>query len=189
MFYIITILTASLLIIAANAIFLSPAVVSVGEIALSVAVGVLAIIAEDGLSALILRRLTPTAWYSPDVKVFNVSRKEQKFYRSIKIKKWKDLVPELGLFTGFSKNDLKSTDDHEYLSRFLLESNYGVIIHLANGLLGFVIMFIPLCSTPSIWIPIFIVNLILSLMPVAVLRYTSCTLSKLYSRSREKIKK
>ena len=152
---------------------------------LAVAVGVIAIIAQDGIGAIIIRRLTPKAWYLPERRFFTVSAKERKFYTKLKIKKWKDYVPELGLFTGFSKSEIKDSDDPEYLGRFLVESNYGVIIHIANAALGFVIEFIPICSAPSIWIPIYVVNFVLSILPVAILRYTSHTLAKLYQRSKK----
>ena len=152
---------------------------------LAVAIGVIAIIAQDGIGALIIRRLTPRSWYLPERRFFNVSAKERKLYTKLKIKKWKDYVPELGMFTGFSKSELRDTESPEYLGRFLVESNYGVIIHIANAVLGFVIMFIPICSAPSIWIPIYVVNFILSILPVAILRYTSHTLVKLYARTQK----
>ena len=152
---------------------------------LSVAIGVIAIIAQDGIGAIIIRRLTPKKWYLPERALFTVSAKERKFYTKLKIKKWKDFVPELGLFTGFSKSEIKEAEDPEYLGRFLVESNYGVIIHVANALFGFVIAFIPICSAPSIWIPIYVVNFVLSILPVAILRYTSHTLAKLYQRSKK----
>lgn len=150
---------------------------------LCTAIGIIAIIVADGVEALVIRRLTPKKWYAPESRAFTVSECERKLYKKMKIKKWKDRVPELGVFTGFSKSEIKSSDDTEYLGRFLLESNYGVIIHLANALLGFVIAFIPFCSAPSIWIPIYAVNFILSILPVFILRYTSCTLLKLYKKS------
>lgn len=147
------------------------------------AIGVIAIIAADGIEALIIRRLTPKKWYAPESAFFTVSDRERKIYTKMKIKKWKDSVPELGMFTGFSKSEIKSADDSEYLSRFLLESNYGVIIHIANAVFGFVIAFIPFCSAPSIWIPIYAVNFVLSILPVFILRYTSHTLNKLYKKT------
>lgn len=103
----------------------------------------------------------------------------------MKIKAWKDKVPELGGFTDFHKDRLESQSDAAYLERFLIESNFGVIVHLVNGIFGVFILFIPFCSMPSVWIPVFIVNLILSLMPVAILRHTSYTLLRLYNRSRK----
>ena len=91
-------------------------------------------------------------------------------------------MPELGCFTGFSKRNIEKTDDVDYLSRFLTESNYGVVIHLANALFGFVIAFIPICSSPSVWIPIYVINFVLSMLPVFILRYTEYTLYHLYKR-------
>ena len=141
-----------------------------------------AVIAADGIGALILRRLTPAAWYAPHRALFRVSRREYRFYRTVRVHRWKGLVPELGLFTGFSKSDLASTDDPAYLHRFLTENNYGAVIHLQNALCGFVICFLPPCSSPAVWIPIAAVNFVLSLLPVAVLRYTSHSLLHLYER-------
>ena len=69
--------------------------------------------------------------------------------------------------------------------KFLLEANFGVIIHLENALFGFLIAFIPPCSSPSIWIPVSAVNFVLSMLPVFVLRFTSHTLKKLYIRSKK----
>ncbi len=184
MFYIITILVSACLIIAANLAFSPFSWELLGSLSLSVAIGVVAVIAVDGIFALLIRRLTPASWYHPRKSLFEVKKGERSFYARIKIKKWKDLVPELGLFTGFSKSEVKDTGDSAYLERFLTESNYGMVIHLANALLGFLIMFIPWCSSPSVWIPIFAVNFILSLMPVAVLRYTAYTLLRLYKRSK-----
>lgn len=144
--------------------------------------GVIAIIAWDGLMAFVIRRALPMSWFSPGKKIFQVSKKEKKFYQSIKIKSWKDKIPELGGFTSFHKNELSSSNDVEYLKRFIIESNYGVIIHIENALLGFLIFLIPMCSTPSIWIPIFAVNFVLSMLPVFVLRYVTHTLNRLYEK-------
>lgn len=145
-------------------------------------IGVISIIAWDGLMAFIIRRTLPMSWFSPGKKIFQVSKKEKKFYQSIKIKSWKDKIPELGGFTSFHKNELSSSNDVEYLKRFIIESNYGVIIHIENALLGFLIFLIPMCSAPSIWIPIFAVNFVLSILPVFVLRYVTHTLNRLYEK-------
>lgn len=144
--------------------------------------GVIAVIAWDGLMAFIIRRALPMSWFSPGKKIFQVSKKEKKFYQSIKIKSWKDKIPELGGFTSFHKNELSSSNDVEYLKRFIIESNYGVIIHIENAFLGFLIFLIPLCSAPSIWVPIFAVNFVLSVLPVFVLRYVTHTLNRLYEK-------
>ena len=152
------------------------------HLSIDTVIGVIAVIAWDGLMAFLIRRALPMSWFSPGKKIFNVSKKEKKFYQSIKIKSWKDKIPELGGFTSFHKNELSSSNDVEYLKRFIVESNYGVVIHIENALLGFMIFLIPMCSAPSIWIPIFAVNLVLSMLPVFVLRYVTHTLNRLYEK-------
>ena len=184
MLYVSVIIGSAIIIIIANTVFsFSPELLLSNT--LSVSLGVIAIIAQDGIGALLLRRLTPAKWYAPGRKFFRVTKKERDIYHKLKIKKWKDYVPELGIFTGFSKSEIKDADDPSYLGKFLVESNYGVVIHIVNAITGFVIMFIPCCSSSSIWIPIFAVNFVLCLLPVAVLRYTSHTLLKLYERTQK----
>ena len=103
---------------------------------MNVTVGTIGVIAIDGLGAFLVRRALPEKWFLPNRKLFTVSKKEHKFYQSIKIKSWKDKVPELGMFTAFSKSEFKSSSDAEYLKRFIIESNYGVICHLQNAIFG-----------------------------------------------------
>ena len=185
MFYIITI-TAATLVIALVNFFASGDLSAMNLLALvlKTSVGTLSVIAVDGLFAFLIRRCLPESLFGADRAFFSVSKKEFDLYRKLKIKKWKDLIPELGLFTGFSKSEIADRDDGEYLGRFLLEANYGVIIHLENAIFGFLIAFIPICSAPSIWIPVVAVNFVLSMLPVFVLRYTTHTLRKLYIRSK-----
>lgn len=186
MLYIIMIAFATVIIALVNFLAsgdLTP--MSLLSLLISASSGTVAVIAIDGLFAFFIRRLLPKSLFAAGRKAFIVSKKEFDLYRKLKIKKWKDIVPELGLFTGFSKSHISDRDDGEYLERFLLESNYGVVIHLANALLGSLIAFIPICSSPSIWIPVATVNFILSMLPVFVLRFTSHTLLKLYLRSKK----
>ena len=187
MFYLIIIAISIIFVSAANILFLIP--VTLGEAGytlLCVVIGAVAVFAIDGVFAFAIRRLTPKRWYAPDVMLFRVGKKERNLYRSLKIKSWKDKIPELGGFTSFHKDKLESHSDAAYLERFIIEANYGVVIHLANAVLGFLIMFIPFCSAPGIWIPIFAVNFILSLLPVAVLRFTLYSLCNLYDRCKRK---
>ena len=186
MFYLIFVIVSALLIILYNAMSVGFSLGSLLDATISVAIGAAAIFIVDAILALAIRRLTPQCLYKPECILFRVSKREKKLYTKLKIKKWKDVVPELGVFTGFSKSEIKSTNDPKYLHRFLIESNYGVVIHLANAIFGFVILFIPLCSRPSIWVPIFIVNFILSMLPVFILRHTTHTLFRLYKKSQRK---
>ena len=188
MFYIAVILLSVLVIILANAAArgLFGDLRSLLFLSLSVIGGTVAVIAVDGAGAFIIRRLIPEHLFAPDCPAFAVGAKEQKLYRRLKINTWKDKVPELGVFTGFNKSRFESSTDVDYLGRFLVESNYGVVIHLENAIFGWLILFIPFCRMPSIWLPIAAVNFVLSLLPVAVLRYNTRPLRFLYSRSIKK---
>ncbi len=189
LFYIITILVSILFVVLGHGLFMSPMFSDPAEllwVLLYVVIGAVAVIAIDGLEALIIRRLNPESWYMPGKKIFTVSKKEVKFYKFIKIKAWKDKVPELGMFTGLSKSKLGDTNDTEYLKQFLIEINYGTIIHLVNALTGFLVLLIPMCQSPGIWVPVFIVNFVLSMLPVFILRYTSYTLYRIYQSKLKK---
>jgi len=76
-------------------------------IILSVVLSTMAIIAIDGLTAGIVR-LLPKKLFNPFAKRFKVFKWEKSFYQKLGIKKWKDLVPELGHLTGFRKNKIKT---------------------------------------------------------------------------------
>ena len=189
--YIIVILVSIVLVTLGHGFFMTPMFSQPIEflwVALYLVIGTVAVIAIDGLFALFIRRLTPEKWYLPGRKVFNVSKKETKFYKFLKIKAWKDKVPELGMFTGLSKSKLGNTNDTEYLRQFLIEINYGTVIHLVNALTGFLVILIPmpLFTSFGIWLPIFIVNFVLSIMPVFILRYTSYTLQRIYNSKLKK---
>lgn len=180
MFYLGIIFIAVLIVAAWNAVLFSTFL----EALFYTLFGTVAVIAVDAVTALLVRHL-PERWFAPDSPRFHVGEKERKFYRKLKIKAWKDKVPELGCFTGFHKNKFESSGDSEYLARFLLESNYGVVIHIVNALAGFLIVFIPQVDM-QIGVPVAIVNCVLSLMPVAILRYHTAPLRRLYIKSLQK---
>ena len=186
MIYVLIILGSMLLITLINGLlFVPPSPSLLGMTALSTLLGTISVIAWDGVVAFLIRRL-PERWFSADQTAFRVGKREKLFYRRIRINQWKCCVPELGCFTGFSKSTFTDPRDSAYLSRFLLESNYGVAIHLANALLGFLIVLLPWCSDPAIAYPIALVNMILSLLPVAVLRFNTVPLRNIYLRSLKK---
>ncbi|MBR5280779.1 MAG: hypothetical protein IKU26_07440 [Clostridia bacterium] len=142
------------------------------------------VIAVDGLTAFLVRRL-PEKWFQPGGRLYAVSQGERKFYRCLGVKCWKDKVPELGVFTGFHKSHLTAPKDADYLGRFLLESNYGVVIHWVNALFGFLILAIPGLGGISYTLPVALVNFALSLMPAMILRYNTPGLFRLYQRAKK----
>lgn len=105
-------------------------------------------------------------------KFFEVSKKERQFYEKIGIKKWKDKILELGAIGGFSKKKFEKANEIEYIDKFLMENYKGIIIHISNILLGFLIMAIPPFKySICVCLPVAIVNAILGLLPIFVLRY------------------
>ena len=184
MIYIITVLISMVLIVAGNMLFVPFSVNALLDISLSVTIGAAGVFAIDGIFAFIIRRMTPKAWYMPKHKIYEVSKKEYKFYQKLGVKNWTKFVPELGGFTSFHKDSIGNVGDTKYLERFLFEANCGVIIHLENAVFGFLIMFLPFVwGRPSVWIPVYIVNFVLSMMPVFILRFNNYTLLRLYKRS------
>jgi hypothetical protein len=181
LFYITVILIANIIIAEANAI----AGAHFGRALFESALATASVFAIDGIFAFLIRRL-PERYFNADRSIFVVSKKEARFYRRLKINKWKKYVPELGGFTAFHKDKLQSASDSEYLARFILESNYGVAIHLANMVTGILLFLLPFCNTPSIAIPVASVNAVLSLLPVMILRANTPALQLLYKKSIKK---
>ena len=152
------------------------------------ALGVVSVIAVDGIVAFIVRRL-PEKWFSPEGKLYTVSKREREFLRKTKIGVWKRFVPELGCFTGFHKDRIADPASPAYIERFLLESNYGAVGHVFGALLGFLILLLPYCQPISVGLPIAIVNFVLSMLPTCILRYNTPSLRRLLARARREEKR
>ena len=157
--------------------------------ALLVLAEVIAVILLDGLGAFLIRRL-PEGYFRAGRRCFSVTRGECRLWRALGVRLWCNKIPELGGFTGFHKDRVREPRSSAYLERFLLESNYGVTIHLVNALSGFLLLAIFPAVTLPIALPVAIINLILSLMPFGALRYNTPKLLALYRRvqAREQIK-
>lgn len=144
------------------------------------------VIIVDGIVAFIIRKM-PNKWFDYHKKVFATSEREKKFLKAIKVKKWKEKVPELGMFTSFRKNKISEPNNPEYLSRYILEACYGIIIHYASVPFSFVIM---LCDYKmysgqsimylTIALPVALVNAVLILLPAFVLKYNLPKLIRLF---------
>lgn len=140
----------------------------------------ISVLAIDLLLSTLIRNLLPNKWFSYNVACFHVSKKETKFYDKLFIKHWKNKILELGCLTSFSKRSVAKPDDREYLERFILECNYGEVIHIVNlfdCLLLFVIF--PTKYALGFILPLIIVHQILHLMPFMTLRYNCQRLMRL----------
>lgn len=120
-------------------------------------------------------RLLPKRVANPEKRIFQVSAKEKKFYEKLKIRKWKDMVPEIGQFTGFRKNKIDDPKSVEYLDRFLLEISYGEMGHIVSCVTSYLILL--LFPVYSLWlavaIPVATVSLLMNLPSLFILRYNS----------------
>ncbi len=147
-----------------------------------------AVVALDALTATV-SRLLPAKWLPENAKVFCVGAKEKRFYEKLRIRKWKDKIPEIGHFTGFRKNELGDTKSLVYIERFLLESRYGEVGHFFSCIVGFLIM-LPLPFLPAWWwaisLPVALVNVFLNLPSLFILRYNSYKLEILYQSTKKK---
>lgn len=188
--YSIMILIAWVFIISFNAWLSIPVFhFNIWYIIMATIVSTICVIAIDGITAGLVRMM-PAKWFNPFAKRYKVFKWEKKFYESIGIKKWKDLVPELGHLTKFRKNKIEDPTNNEYVERFLLEIVYGRVGHVASFFTGFLIIFIfPLEYAFCFGVPVAIVSVIMNYMPVAILRYNTPKLMVLHKLNKRKKKK
>ena len=149
-------------------------------VVLSVVLNVFSVIAADGLTAFVIRWLLPKKWFENGRGGFSAGKKEARFLEKIGIKKWKDRIPELGMFTAFRKNKIADPKNNEYVKRYILEANYGVAIHAASMLAGFVIIFLSPEYKWCFGIPVAIVNAVYNGLSLAILRYNLPKLHRLF---------
>ena len=72
------------------------------------------------------------------------------------------------------------------INRLFNPTEINVDLTLIFAIFGFLILFLPFSRSAGIWIPVFAVNFVLSILPVFILRYVSYTLQRLYTRTQNK---
>lgn len=144
--------------------------------------------ALDGLIAIVINKL-PDKFFGVNNRLYDVSEREMELYKKLKVRNWKDKVWELGGLGGFSKKKLASPNSPEYIERFIIECNKGVLTHRLSYPIGFLPMiFIPNVCAFSIAFPIATVNLLLNILPTLVLRYNTPKLKAMLKRMKRKLK-
>ena len=177
--YLSIILTAMLLISAIN-IILGTGIWHL--IVITVIVCTALQFALDGLIAIIINKM-PDRLFGVDNALYSVSDTEIKFYKKLKVRKWKDKVWELGGLGGFSKKKLTDPDNPKYIEKFIIECNKGVLTHRLSYPIGFLpMLFIPNIFAFSIALPVAIVNLFLNILPTLALRYNTPKLVMILKR-------
>jgi glycosyl-4,4'-diaponeurosporenoate acyltransferase len=147
----------------------------------------LAVIALDGLTASIIHHL-PKKLFDPYKKCFIVKKWEKKFFNVIKIKKWKDKIPEIGALTcDFGKDHISDPNNVEYIYSFLIETGYAEVIHNVSCVIGFLVILIcPKCLL-SIGLPIGIINVGFNILSSLIQRYNRPKLLAVYERKKRTI--
>ncbi|MBQ8254659.1 MAG: hypothetical protein IJY94_04050 [Clostridia bacterium] len=129
----------------------------------------------------------PDRWFGVDNPHYLVTDRERRFYGKLKVRYWKDYVWELGGIGGFSKKVLKEPDSPEYIEKFIIECNKGVLTHRLSYPVGFLAMLtLPNICSLTIALPVAIVNLFLNILPTLALRYNTPMLKAVLKRMRKK---
>ena len=142
--------------------------------------------ALDGIIAIIINKM-PDKLFGADNPLYNVSELERKLYKKLKVRSWKDKVWGLGGLGGFSKKNLSNPSSPEYIEKFIIECNKGVLTHRLSYPIGFLpMLFIPNICAFSIALPVAVVNLFLNILPTLALRYNTPKLKLMLKRMKKK---
>ena len=143
--------------------------------------------ALDGLIAIIINKM-PDKLFAVNNPLYNVSETEKNLYKKLKVRNWKDKVWELGGLGGFSKKNIANPNSPEYIEKFIIECNKGVLTHRLSYPIGFLpMLFIPNVCACSIALPVAMVNLFLNILPTLVLRYNTPKLQAMLKRMNRKL--
>lgn len=142
--------------------------------------------ALDGGIAILINKM-PDKWFGADNPLYNVSERERELYKRLRVRKWKDKVWELGGLGGFSKRSLREPGNPEYIERFIIECNKGVLTHRISYFIGFLAMLTleGICAF-SIALPVAVVNIYLNVLPTLALRYNTPMLKSVLKRLKGK---
>ncbi len=142
--------------------------------------------ALDGLLALAINKM-PDKWFGTENRFYHVSETEKKLYKKLRVRLWKDKIWELGGLGGFSKKHFSSPRDPEYIERFIIECNKGVLTHRLSYPIGFLAMLtLPGVCAITIALPVAIVNLLLNVLPTLALRYNTPMLQSVLKNLKKK---
>ena len=178
--YLIIILCCTIILATTNCIW------GLGYLGLNVwqTIGIIALclvisFALDALCAITGRKLENKI--NPSSKIFNERKGERKFYEKLKIRKWKDKIPELGkTLKYFDKTKLEQNADSAYFQKFIKETCIGEVIHIASIPMALLLIVVFWFKFLTITIPVTIVNILLQLPSICVLRYTRSKLTIAY---------
>ena len=134
------------------------------QVILWVVLAIILSILLDGLIAFI-HRLIPYKYYKEDNAYFREKEKERKFYEKLKVRAWKDKIPELGgKLKYFDKSKLEKDAGSEYFMTFIKETCMGEMIHFVSIICApLLLIILPPSFTWTIGLPVVVVNMLLQI--------------------------
>ena len=131
-----------------------------------------------------VERFFPKKWYGENVKMYNERRFEKKLFKKLKIKKWKDKVPQFLKISNI--NEAKNNNEQinrEYVESFIVETRRGEFMHLLDILFGAIAMlFLPPQFFFRYTLPIFLVWLFYNMLSIIIQRYNRPRLKTLLKK-------
>ena len=86
--------------------------------------------------ARVINALLPLRVYHPEEFPFRGGDFESRFFRLLRIHRWKDYLPQNN--RGFNKGKISSFEDPDYIHRFVLHTCRGETVHFLLGAIGYV---------------------------------------------------
>ncbi|NCB48803.1 MAG: hypothetical protein EOM55_04235 [Clostridia bacterium] len=137
----------------------------------------------DALCAFMIRQI-PERKINEKSRFFKVRKWEKKLFSFLKVKKWKDNIPELGgLLKYFDKSFVQEKAESKYMMKFIKETCYAEIMHVISLFLApIVLIVLPRNFLLTIVLPVMIVNILLQIPPILVQRLNRPKLEFAYKR-------
>ena len=93
------------------------------------------LILVNGVLALLIRSLPPNV-FDETRPVYKIMAWEKRFYRRLGVHKWKNILPQAGSMTGFSRKRLPKVIDVAYTERFIWEICCAMLGHFTMAFAG-----------------------------------------------------
>jgi len=137
----------------------------------------------DGLCAYSIRQI-PEEKLNHKSNFFKERKCEKKIYKFFKVRKWKDIIPELGgLLKYFDKSCVQEKVDSKYMMKFIKETCYAEIMHIVSIFVApLVLIILPRVYLLTVILPVMIVNILLQIPPIFVQRFNRPKLEVAYKR-------
>lgn len=150
-----------------------------------IVIHILVVFIIDAFTAFFINKL-PKKWFNYQYKIFKIFKWENSFYNCLKIRSWKEYIPELGFLAGFRKNKVKEPHNNNYIDKYLEQCCIGMSVHFTSIILGYLTILIKPKYFLYFALPVSITNGIIHFLSLSILRYNVPKLIRLYERNQRK---